>query len=96
MSTAATYKHGLRSLSRGMDFHKFVKKLLTKGRLISAMQFLVNRDISLADHNPKGCMEETLKRLGKVETGEMPGQSAFVKPYTISYEMVPFGVLRSA
>ena len=33
-------------------------------------------------------MEETLKRLGKVETGEMPSNSAFVKPYTITYEMV--------
>lgn len=33
-------------------------------------------------------MKETLKRLGKIETGEMPGKSAFVKPYTISYDMV--------
>lgn len=33
-------------------------------------------------------MEETLKRLGKIETGETPGKSAYVKPYTITYEMV--------
>lgn len=44
--------------------------------------------IATSEHNPKGCMEETLKRLGQISTGDMPGNSAYVKPYTIAYEMV--------
>ena len=32
-------------------------------------------------------MDAALKRIGKVETVSMPGESAFVKPYSIQYEM---------
>lgn len=99
------YKHGLRSLSKGTHYplalqqegpvsHIIPCRFWTacKWHLLLDEKHGTNDASSVTEHNPRGCMQETMKRLGTIETAEMPGKSAFVKPYTIFYELVSFNL----
>ena len=41
----------------------------------------------LAEHNPGGLMEATLRRLGEVDIVPSPGESKFVHPQTVMYHL---------
>ncbi len=43
--------------------------------------------IVLAEHNPGGLMEATLKSLGEVDIVPSPGESKFVHPQTVMYHL---------
>lgn len=42
---------------------------------------------ALAEGNPSGTMAKAMQRLGTVSLQPMPGESKFVKPESVIYEM---------